>query len=96
MDASIFSLNKKRLLKRKTCQVIKKNWQISESKENDKSQYFKLIHSEDKFIETFRAMRVLINLGRKLMSKENNINDWNYGIKWSFKKYLLIIFQDRR
>lgn len=24
MDASIFSLNKKRLLKRKTCQVIKK------------------------------------------------------------------------
>lgn len=43
MDASIFSLNKKRFLKRKTCQVIKikkKNWQISESKENDKSQYF--------------------------------------------------------
>lgn len=74
----------------------KKNWQISEAKENDKSQYFQLIHSEDKFIETFRAMRVLMNLGRKLMSKENNIYDWNYGIKWSFKKYILIIFQDRR
>lgn len=43
MDASIFSLNKKEVLKKKNMssnQIKKKNWQISESKENDKSKYF--------------------------------------------------------
>lgn len=40
MDAFIFTEQKEVLKKKNMSSYQKKNWQISESKENDKHQYF--------------------------------------------------------